>query len=67
MKLSENVTRDMLADVIEQALKDLEGHRVEARVAYAADKSDSFHMYMDVMFGLAVELLHSRLLTVYVN
>ena len=61
MKIADNVTRDMLADVIEQALEDIEAHRSEARAAYEADNSDSSHMNMDIMFGLAVELFWSRL------
>ncbi|BAL84585.1 hypothetical protein SELR_pSRC200510 (plasmid) [Selenomonas ruminantium subsp. lactilytica TAM6421] len=63
MNLSDNVTRDMLADVIEQALEDIEAHRSEARAAYEADNSDSFHMNMDIMFGLAIDVFRSRLST----
>ncbi len=63
MNLSDNVTREMLADVIEQALEDIEAHRLEARAAYEADNSDSFHMNMDIMFGLAIDVFRSRLST----
>ena len=63
MKLSDEVTRDMLADVIEQALEDIEKYRSDARTAYEADKSDLFHMNMDIMFGLAIEMFRSRLST----
>ena len=63
MKLSKDVTREMLAGVIEQTLEDMEKERKEAHDAYEADKSDAFHMYMDTMFGLASEMFRSRLST----
>lgn len=63
MNLSDNVTRDMLADVIEQALEDIEAYRSDARAAYKADNSDLFHMNMDIMFGLAIDMFRSRLST----
>lgn len=63
MKLSENVTRDMLADIIELALEDMEKERQEAHEAYEADKADDFHMYMDTMFGLAIDMIRARLST----
>ena len=63
MKLSKDVTREMLAGVIEQTLEDMEKDRQEAHAAYEADKNDAFHMYMDTMFGLAAEKFKSRLST----
>lgn len=63
MKLSKDVTRDMLADIVELALEDMEKYRQEARAAYGEDKSDTFHMYMDTMFGLAEDMFRSRLST----
>ena len=63
MKLSENVTRDMLAEIIELALEDMEKERLEAHAAYEADKADDFHMYMDTMFGLAIDMVKARLST----
>lgn len=63
MKLSDGVTREMLAGVIEQTLADMEEQRKEAHAAYEGDKTDSFHMYMDTMFGLAGDMFRSRLST----
>ena len=64
MKLSEEVTREMLADIVEQTLEDMEKYRLDAKEAYEANKNDDFHMYMDTMFGLAIEMFRSRLSTI---
>ncbi len=49
--------------IIEQTLEDMEDERKEARKAYENDKSDEFHMYMDTIYGLVVEMFRSRLAT----
>ncbi len=46
MKLSDGVTRDMLADIVEQTLEDMEKERLDAQKAYEANKSDEFHMFI---------------------
>lgn len=63
MRLSEDVTRDMLADVVENALADMDRYRLEARAAYESDRSDEFHKYMDTMFALAGDMVRARLST----
>ena len=67
VKLSEDVTRDMLANVVENALADMDQYRRDARAAYEADKSDEFHKYMDTMFALAGDMVRSRLSTLCDN
>lgn len=63
IKLADDVTREMLMDVVEQTLKDMEKEQKEARAAYKKDKKDEFHMYMDTMFGLAIDMLKDRVST----
>lgn len=44
MKLAKDVTRDMLANMIEQALSDMDKAREQAREAYEMDSEDDFHV-----------------------
>ncbi len=63
MKLAKDVTRDMLANMIEQALSDMDKAREQAREAYEMDSEDDFHGYMDSMFGIAINMIKARLST----
>ena len=63
MRLSDNVTREMLAGVIELALQDMDKARREAREAWEADKADDFQRCVSDVFGLAADMVRARLST----
>ena len=63
MKLAADVTREMVAGVMEQTLHDLEREQKTAALAYAKDKSDDFQHSMATAFQCAVDMLRARMET----
>lgn len=64
-KLDSSVSRDMLADIVEQYLSDLEKERQEAEKTLKADKSDIVATGIVTAYQFAEEMLISRLSTLY--
>ncbi len=61
MKLNEDVSRDMLLDVVEWYLEDLAKEQQEARANYEQDKTNELQYAISTAFQLAREMLESRL------
>lgn len=61
MKLNEDVSRDMLLDVVEWYLEDLAKEQQEAKADYEQDKTDELQYAISTAFQLAREMLESRL------
>ncbi len=61
MKLNEDVSRDMLLDVVEWYLEDLAKEQQEAKANYEQDKTDELQYAISTAFQLAKEMLESRL------
>lgn len=61
MILEKDITRDMLADVIQSYLDDLRKEKVEAKEAYKKDKEAVFDRDLSEAFQLAEDMLIARL------
>ena len=63
MKLAADVTREMVAGVMEQTLRDLETEQRNAAEAYAKDKTDNFQHSMATAFQCAADMMRARMET----
>lgn len=64
MILEKDVTRDMLADVVQSYLDDLRKEKKEAKDAYKNDQEAVFDRDLSMAFQLAEDMLVARLSTV---
>lgn len=64
MILEKDVTRDMLADVVQSYLDDLRKEKKEAKEAYKNDKEAIFDRDLSMAFQLAEDMLVARLSTI---
>ena len=64
MILEKDVTRDMLADVVQSYLDDLRKEKKEAKEAYKNDKEAIFDRDLSMAFQLAGDMLVARLSTI---
>ena len=64
MILEKDVTRDMLADVVQSYLDDLRKEKKEAKEAYKNDKEAVFDRDLTMAFQLAEDMLVARLSTI---
>ncbi|MCI7079444.1 MAG: hypothetical protein MR949_10865 [Veillonellaceae bacterium] len=64
MILEKDVTRDMLADVVQSYLDDLRKEKKEAKEAYKNDKEAVFDRDLSMAFQLAEDMLIARLSTI---
>ncbi len=64
MILEKDVTRDMLADVVQSYLDDLRKEKKEAKEAYKNDKEAVFDRDLSMAFQLAEDMLVARLSTI---
>lgn len=64
MILEKDVTRDMLADVVQSYLDDLRKEKKEAKEAYKNDKEAVFDRDLSMAFQLAKDMLVARLSTI---
>ena len=61
MTLEKDITRDMLADVVQSYLDDLRKEKKEAKEAYKKDKEAVFDRDLSEAFQLAEDMLVARL------
>lgn len=61
MKISKDVTPEIIEGVINNILDDLQDDIDESNKEYEKDKTDDFHKNMSLMFGIAKEMIESRL------
>ena len=61
MTLEKDITRDMLADVVQSYLDDLRKEKKEAKEAYKKDKEAVFDRDLSEAFQLAEDMLIARL------
>lgn len=64
MILEKDVTRDMLADVVQSYLDDLRKEKKEAKDAYKNDQETVFDRDLSMAFQLAEDMLVARLSTI---
>ena len=64
MKLSNDVTRDMLFDVVKEFLGDLEKEQKEATEKYKNNPSNLFDHDVSLVYQIAGDMLKSRLDTI---
>lgn len=64
MILEKDVTRDMLADVVQSYLDDLRKEKKEAKEAYKNDQEAVFDRDLSMAFQLAEDMLVARLSTI---
>lgn len=64
MILEKDVTRDMLADVVQSYLDDLRKEKKEAKEAYKSDQEAVFDRDLSMAFQLAEDMLVARLSTI---
>lgn len=64
MILEKDVTRDMLADVVQSYLDDLRKEKKEAKDAYKNDQEAVFDRDLSMAFQLAEDMLVARLSTI---
>lgn len=64
MILEKDVTRDMLADVVQSYLDDLRKEKKEAKDAYKNDQKAVFDRDLSMAFQLAEDMLVARLSTI---
>ena len=64
MILEKDVTRDMLADVVQSYLDDLRKEKKEAKDAYKNDQEAIFDRDLSMAFHLAEDMLVARLSTI---
>lgn len=64
MTLEKDITRDMLADVVQSYLDDLRKEKKEAKEAYKKDKEAVFDRDLSEAFQLAEDMLIARLSTI---
>lgn len=64
MILEKDVTRDMLADVVQSYLDDLRKEKKEAKEAYKSDQEAVFDRDLSIAFQLAEDMLVARLSTI---
>lgn len=61
MKFAEDVTKEMIENVLDVALHDLREYSKEAKQKYENNKSDEFQHSMATAFQLAAEMIENRL------
>lgn len=64
MILEKDVTRDMLADIVQSYLDDLRKEKKEAKEAYKNDQEAVFDRDLSMAFQLAEDMLVARLSTI---
>ena len=64
MTFEKDITRDMLADVVQSYLDDLRREKVEAKESYQKDNEAVFDRDLSEVFQLAEDMLVSRLRTI---
>ena len=64
MILEKDVTRDMLADVVQSYLDDLRKEKKEAKEAYKSDQEAVFDRDLSMAFQLVEDMLVARLSTI---
>lgn len=64
MILEKDVTRDMLADVVQSYLDDLRKEKKEAKDTYKNDQEAVFDRDLSMAFQLAEDMLVARLSTI---
>lgn len=63
MNLPENVTKQMILDVIDWALEDISKEQKNAQAEYEKDNSNEFQGALATAFQLAEEMIRNRLET----
>ena len=64
MTFEKDITRDMLADIVQSYLDDLRKEKKEAKEAYKKDKGAVFDRDLSEAFQLAEDMLIARLSTI---
>lgn len=64
MTFEKDITRDMLADIVQSYLDDLRKEKKEAKEAYKKDKEAVFDRDLSEAFQLAEDMLIARLSTI---
>ena len=64
MTFEKDITRDMLADIVQSYLDDLRKEQKEAKEAYKKDKEAVFDRDLSEAFQLAEDMLIARLSTI---
>ena len=64
MTFEKDMTRDMLADIVQSYLDDLRKEKKEAKEAYKKDKEAVFDRDLSEAFQLAEDMLIARLSTI---
>ncbi len=64
MNFEKDITRDMLADIVQSYLDDLRKEKKEAKEAYKKDKEAVFDRDLSEAFQLAEDMLIARLSTI---
>lgn len=64
MTFEKDITRDMLADIVQSYLDDLRKEKKEAKEAYKKDKEAVFDRDLSDAFQLAEDMLIARLSTI---
>lgn len=64
MTFEKDITRDMLADIVQSYLDDLRKEKKEAKEAYKKDKEAVFDRDLSEAFQLAEDMLIARLNTI---
>ena len=63
-RTQDDITRDMLADIVQSYLDDLRKEKKEAKEAYKKDKEAVFDRDLSEAFQLAEDMLIARLSTI---
>lgn len=61
MRFSDNVTKEMIENMLDVTLHDLRKYSQEAKKKYEQDKTDEFQHSMATAFQLAAEMIENRL------
>lgn len=65
--MKEEVTKDMVLDVLKWAISDIEKERERAKEAYDKDRNDDFNGAMETALTLSIDMIRSRMNTVGVQ
>ena len=65
--MKEEVTKEMVVDVLKWAVSDIEKERERAKLAYDNDKNDDFNAAMETALALSIDMIRSRMNTVGVE